>query len=427
MNILMMTNTYAPHVGGVARSVETFSGEFWRLGHRVLVVAPEYDPDVPPVPGIFRVPAIGRFNRSGFPLAMPVSRSLSAAIDAFAPDIVHAHHPFLIGSTALRVAHQFDLPLVFTQHTLHEQTARYVLGSSSRMLQRFVVHLSTSYANLCDEIFAPSGSVAELLRARGVEPPISVVPTGIDPARFRRGSGAGFRAAMDIPPDAFVIGHIGRLTPEKNLEVLTRGVVAFLRRHRRARFLVAGTGCARPVIREILVQHGLADRLHGIDTLGQPLLASAYQAMDVFAFAARNETQGMVLAEAMAAGVPVVAIDGPGVRELVADGVNGRLLPGESAEDFADALDWVLALPAARLDALRQGMAQSLDALSLTATAELALGAYRRLLRPGAVRAARRPGWWQGARRRLETEWDMLRNVAHAAGAALTLEEAPTS
>ena len=105
MNIVMMTNTFTPHTGGVARSVSWFSDALRRLGHRVMVVAPDLgglqDSDDPHV---IRLPSIQKFNGSDFAVRLPIPGLLGSALDAFQPDIVHTHHPFLIGDTALRTA-----------------------------------------------------------------------------------------------------------------------------------------------------------------------------------------------------------------------------------------------------------------------------------------------------------------------------------
>jgi len=126
MNILMMTNTFTPHVGGVARSVQSFANGYRKRGHRVLVVAPEYENMPGKETDVIRVPAIQHFNRSDFSMVLPIPGFLTAAIEKFSPDIVHAQHPFLIGGTAIRVAHTHELPLVFTHHTMYEQYTHYV-------------------------------------------------------------------------------------------------------------------------------------------------------------------------------------------------------------------------------------------------------------------------------------------------------------
>ena len=418
MNILMMTNTFTPHIGGVARSVEAFTDEYRKRGHRVLVVAPEFEN----MPGnevdVIRIPAIQHFNGSDFSVVLSTPGFLAHAIEKFGPDIVHSHHPFLVGGTALRVARTRGLPLVFTHHTMYEQYTHYV-PADSKALKRFVVKLSTSYANLCNQVFAPSESVASALRERGVRSTIDVVPTGVNLERFDRGSGPGFRGAMDIPEDAFVVGHLGRLAPEKNLEFLTKAIVAFLKTEPRAHFLVVGGGPSLMAIKKIFSGERLAHRIHFAGILDHPLLASAYRAMDVFAFASKSETQGMVLTEAMAAGVPVVALDAPGPREVVVDHHNGRLLYSETVEEFSSALEWVASLPSEKIHKLKESSENTAEEFSMERLATKASNIYENLRKNTFVHRHEEYNAWNSALRLIKTEWDVIKVVAGAAGAAL--------
>ena len=164
MNICMMTNTYLPHVGGVARSVSTFAEQYLKRKHRVLVVAPEF-PGPPPPPRaeaiVERVPAIQNFNGSDFSVRLPLAAGLSDRLDEFKADIVHAHHPFLLGETALRVAANKNVPIVFTHHTRYEDYVHY-LPFDSEALTEIAVDLPTRFANLCDGVIAGFGCSAAL-------------------------------------------------------------------------------------------------------------------------------------------------------------------------------------------------------------------------------------------------------------------------
>ena len=160
MRILMITNTYAPHVSGVARSVEAFAREYRRRGHQVLVVCPEFEKAPKHEPDVVRVPAIQRFNGSDFSLVLMTPRWLRTAVEAFAPELIHSHHPFFLGATAVRLARVLELPLVFTHHTMYEHYTHYVPGASEAM-RRFAMHLSTNYANLSDAAFAPKQMTAK--------------------------------------------------------------------------------------------------------------------------------------------------------------------------------------------------------------------------------------------------------------------------
>jgi len=419
MNIVMLTNTFTPHVGGVARSVAAFSDEYRRRGHRVLVVAPEFDNQPADEVDVVRIPAIQHFNGSDFSAVLPVSGLLTETLDVFGPDIVHTHHPYLLGMTALRIARYRELPLVFTHHTLYEQYTHYV-PLDSPAFRRFVIELATRYANLCDQVFAPSESIADLLWERDVEAPIAVVPTGVDLERFAHGDGAGFRAARDIPAGAFVVGHLGRLAPEKNLEFLAGAVARFLKSTPNAHFLLVGEGPSAPVIHAVFEDEGVIERLHHAGILKPPELVNAYHAMDVFAFASRSETQGMVLTEAMAAGVPVVGLDAPGVREVIRDPLNGRLLREETVAAFAAALQWVLALPPEKRQQLRRRALQTAVDFSLPRSADKALDRYEMLREKAFVTRTDQYDQWQRVLDLIKAEWDILMGIAGAAGAAFS-------
>lgn len=437
-----MTNTYAPHVGGVARSVAAFTRSFRARGHRVVVVCPIFEGAPARETDVVRIPALQKFNGSDFSVVLPVPGALNALVRELEPDVIHAHHPFLLGATAHRLARAYRIPMVFTHHTMYERYTHYVPGDSPA-LKRFVVSLSTSFANLCDLVFAPSESVAQEIARRGVTAPVEVVPTGVDTEALGTGDGPAFRAELGIPDDAFVVGHLGRLAPEKNLPFLTRAVARFLAAEPRARFLVVGVGPSADDLAAVLRAGGLTGRLHTAGILQGQSLVNAYHAMDAFAFASLSETQGLVVAEAMAAGVPVVALDAPGVREVVRDGENGRLLPAETGSGagpgagagaaagegsgaeaaFADALAWVAARGPEGAAALRRAALATAARLSLDRTADQALALYERLRGHPHHDTEDQYDTWDATLRMIRAEWEMLKDLAGAAGAALKEEQ----
>ncbi len=339
MNICMFTNTYLPHVGGVARSVSCFEQDLRRLGHRVLVIAPTFhgEPEDEDPARVLRVPAIRNFNGSDFSASIPAPLQIHKRVDEFAPDIIHSHHPYLLGDAAIRAGRSRNLPVIFTHHTRYEEYTHYVL--SSKTMQKFVINLATAYANGCTWVIAPSGSIAELIKERGVTAPVEVIPTGVDCQRFQQGDGGRFRQKAGIAGNVELIGHVGRLAPEKNLDFLAAAVKSYLRQNTRAKFLVVGDGPSAPELKASFARDDLADRLIMAGKKTGDDLVDAYCAMDIFVFSSHSETQGLVVAEAMAAGCPVIALDASGVREVVKDHHNGRLLPAVAGtEEFAKAL-----------------------------------------------------------------------------------------
>jgi glycosyltransferase involved in cell wall biosynthesis len=430
MKICLMTNTYLPHVGGVARSVSTFAQEYLKRRHKVLVVAPEFAGK--PLPQraeaiVERVPAIQNFNGSDFSVRLPIATVLSARLDAFKADLIHAHHPFLLGDTALRVAAAKNVPVIFTHHTRYEDYTHYV-PFDSPAVKEFAAHLSTHFANLCDGVIAPSESIARLIAGRGVKVPIRVVPTGIDVAGFAAGDGARFRRKYRVPADAFVVGHVGRLAPEKNLGYLTEAVAIFLRETPQAWFVVVGGGPSEEEMKTTLAAAGVADRVVFAGKHTGANLHHAYRAMDAFAFASFSETQGMVLAEAMAASVPVVALDASGVREVVRHGKNGFLLSATTpARRFAARLSKLHAQPERRA-ACAQAARVTADRFDRGVCAEQALAFYGEVLqatRPERLATEQTP--WGTLLERLSVEWKLIAEKTQAVVQALSTERVANS
>ena len=420
----MLTKTYSPHVGGVARSVEAFTKEYRKRGHRVMVVAPVFPAMPKDEIDVVRIPAIQNFNGSDFSVVLPLSGLFRDVLDAFQPDIIHSHHPYLLGVTALRVARYRRLPLIFTHHTLYEEYTHYVPGNAPRF-RRFIIEAATRYANLSDQVFAPSESIMSLLLERGVTTPIAVVPTGVDTEHFKHGNRNRFRAVRGIPKTAYVVGHLGRLAPEKNLTFLAEAVASFLQTNSQAHFVVVGTGPSTAEIRKIFQRAGLDARLHIAGILGREQLADALHAMDLFAFASKSETQGMVLTEAMAAGLPVIALDANGVREVVRDYENGRLLERESIDEFVAALHWAAGLPADEFWTLQQSARETAENYSLPHTADKALACYAELRGRLSSNKQDQVERWDRLLDLIEVEWEILKGYGHATDASLGVDDQP--
>jgi glycosyltransferase involved in cell wall biosynthesis len=406
MKIVMFTNTYLPHVGGVARSVSTCEEAFCERGHDVRIVAPQFEGATDSSGRVLRTPAIQKFNGSDFSVQIPVPGLLADYVDDFRPQLLHSHHPFLLGDSALRIAWSRRLPLVFTHHTMYEQYTHYV-PLNSEAIKRFAIQMATEYCNLCTHVIAPSESVARLLVERGVTTPITPIPTGVDIGFFASGDRQRARERYGIRDDALVVGHVGRLAAEKNLEYLAKAVERFLATRPDAVFLLVGSGESADTLRQILERADQARKLVMPGCLTGQELADAYAAMDVFAFSSQSETQGMVLAEAMAAGATAVALDAPGTREIVNER-NGRLLPSDALEEtFALALNDVTRDPQ-RLETLRAAARETAREFSIERCTDRLLGVYEELVRDHAHGRESDPGTWDRLRGRLEIEWNLL-------------------
>jgi glycosyltransferase involved in cell wall biosynthesis len=377
--IAFFTNTYHPFVGGVARSVDLYRTYLKQAGHDVVVYAPEYDEETDDADDVRRLPAIRQFNQTDFSLPLPVSFKPVVDLYREAFDVIHVHHPFLLGEMGMRMARTYRLPLVFTYHTQYEQYTHNVPFDQDTSARTIIKH-SKEFCDLCDLVIAPTSDVRAMLEERGVTSRIAVLPTGIEKAQYDKGDREEGRKLLGLESNASVLLHVGRLSKEKNLPYLLEASLHTLTRCPDARLVIVGDGDAREELEATVEKAGdVGGQVHFTGKLTGMDLINAYAAADLFVFASKSETQGMVLAEAMAAGNPVVALEGNGIRDVLRDNENGRMLPGNtSAEDYGQAVADLLH-DKNKLEAWRKAALETAAQMDMPILTEKLLEEYRTL------------------------------------------------
>jgi len=338
LRVGLFTNNYFPMLGGVPTAVETIRQGLEALGHEVVIVAPQMAGADDDRRRVIRVPAVPAPTYPDFALPLPLGPALARRLRALDLDVFHAHHPFLLGGSARRLARATRRPFVFTYHTLYDRYAHYV-PLPRAMVARWAIRWSTAFADTADLVFAPSDFVARRLQTQGVRRPIEVLPTGIDLDRFRPGDQAEARQALGLDAEDRVLLYVGRLDREKNLEFLLDAVARV--RTPRIRLLLVGRGMLAAALGRAAAARGLGGRIELRGGSPPDGLPTYYRAADAFVFASTTETQGLAVLEAMACGLPVVAVRASGIEEVAAEGVSGLLVP-EDATAFAAAVTQVL-------------------------------------------------------------------------------------
>jgi len=330
VRVALFTNNYLPFCGGVTTSVETLRRGLEVRGHDVWVFAPRFPGAVAGQPRVVRYPSIPAATYPEFSLAVPFWPGMAERIRRLDVDVFHAHHPFLLGPAARRLARRQHRPLIFTYHTRYEKYAHYVPLRRS-LVEAAAVRLSTRFAARADAVLAPSAVIRDELRARGVPTPITVVPTGIDLERFSPGDQIAARRALGLDPRGLVLLYVGRLDREKRVDRVLRAFERVAGTMTRTRLVLVGQGTQADHLRRLTNALALQDRIHFLGVRPHDALAACYRAADLFLFASETETQGLVLAEAAACGVPAVAVDAPGCDEVVRDGETGLLTKADPA------------------------------------------------------------------------------------------------
>jgi len=370
VRVLFISDVYFPRVNGVSTSIRTFRQDLAGCGVDTQLVAPRYDTGGAPgscadaagtlaaEPEVLRV-AAARVPRDPEDRRM-VWRALKRVLDALpgAFDVVHIHTPFIAHYAGVRFARRANIPCVSTYHTFFESYLHHYLPALPRSLSTLLARSFTrSQCAAVQALIAPSEPIRAVLSAYGVATPIHVLPTGVAADRFRSGDGRAFRARSGIAAERPLVTYIGRVAHEKNIGFLIQMFRHVLESVPEALLVIAGEGPAREALRAQVAALGLQRHVHFAGYLARDdELLDCYAAADVFAFASRTETQGLVLLEAMAQGAPVVSTAELGTRSILVPG-SGALVVPEERGAFAMAVVRVLRDTGLRAEMASRGRA----------------------------------------------------------------------
>lgn len=351
LKVAMFTNNYLPFIGGVPISIERLRQGLLALKDQVLIVAPSYRKRRDKEQQVVRTPSLFSFgDNSEFRFANIFSGYVRRQVKRFKPDIIHSHHPFWIGSLGVYMARRLRIPVVYTYHTRLEHYAHFVFLPGS-LFRNIIAHfLVRRFANKCDSVVVPTHSTEEYLRMIGVKTSIYVQPTGIEFERFQQRDEATIRKLREQQKltDEPVFVSVSRLSNEKNIDFMLEALATFKQRSNQPfKFLMIGDGHQRQRLQQKVAELGLADSVRFVGAVPPQEMASWYQLADVFLFASQSETQGMVILEAMAAGLPVVAVRSSGIDDVVVDGVNGFKTPANQ-QSWLTKLEYLLDNPSER-------------------------------------------------------------------------------
>jgi glycosyltransferase involved in cell wall biosynthesis len=328
MRIAVVSECYRPTRNGVVSSIETFRKELTELGCHVKVFAPAFPGYVERDEDVHRFPSFCFSTYVEYPIAIPIAPKAWKALEDFSPHIVHVHSVFWLTRFAGRWAVLRKIPLVVTYHTLVTEYLHYA-PLPKPIARRLVIKLSESFCNMCDLVLVPSPAVIPILRSYGVKTEIVPLPTGINVEEFCNGDGLSIRERFGIPKDAIVLLYVGRIGLEKNIEFLIRATSLVLQRHKNAYLMLVGPGPYLNQAMRMASSLSCSDRIIFAGGHPRERMKDFYASADIFVFASLTETQGLTVMEAMASGLPCVAVDAKGVSYAFEDGVHGFLSPND--------------------------------------------------------------------------------------------------
>lgn len=369
LKIAFVTNNYRPYSGGVVSSIDTFSQELIRQGNEVYIITLDFkNYQQPDYHYVHRLACPIKFMYKQKQLSLPLhaQEQLLQFLQKKQIDIIHSHHPFLLGRAALKAAKRLDCPIVFTHHTLYKEYAHNI--PVPQIISKPIIEkLALNYCKHVDHIIAPSNSTFNYLAANNIKTPISVIPSGINQLFFADKKNKNYAKKLKLLT-------VCRFNKEKNIPFLLN-VIAQLDPNL-IEYTLVGYGPELNNLKQLVN----ALNIHHINFVLSPeknALKDLYHQADVFLFSSQTETQGIVLAEAMASGLPVVALVGPGQNDIIVQNYNGYLIHHKA--EMANAI-LTLAKDRDLLHTLSKNAQETALNYSIQATTTDLIALYRKLL-----------------------------------------------
>ena len=382
MRIAFFTNCYKPLVNGVVTSISSLKEDYERKGHEVYVFAPRVEDYVDQEKNVFRYRSINITSKVNYPLSLPLSFKVKKIINEFNPDIVHVHHPFLLSSAAIMYGKKLGIPKILTLHTQYEQYAYYASPVPERVTQKAIKMIISHLAYKIDCITTPSASMKKLIESYGIKNRIEVIPNAIDLISFREDNElkkTEIKKKYNLKEDDKIILFVGRVASEKSIDKIIKSLAIIKKRDiSKEKLLIVGSGSAMDELKQLARTLKVEEDVIFAGAVSYEEIKHYYKMAYVFTIASTTETFGMVTIEALASGVPVLAVKAPGAVDILTDGLDGLLVDNDT-EKFADALENIIREPELR-ERLSLGALKTSEKYSIDTISERMLNLYREVI-----------------------------------------------
>ena len=382
MRIAFFTNCYKPLVNGVVISISSLKESYERKGHEVYIFAPRVEDYIDQEKNVFRYRSVNITSKVKYPLSLPLSFKVKKVITEFNPDIVHIHHPFLLSSAAIMYGKKLGIPKILTLHTQYEQYAYYASPIPERVTQKAIKMIISNLAYKTDCVTTPSASMKELIEGYGIKNRIEVIPNAIDLISFREDNElkrTEIKKKYHLKEDDKIILFVGRVASEKSIDKIIKSLAIIKKRGiSKEKLLIVGNGSAMDELKQLARTLKVEEDVIFAGAVSYEEIQHYYKMAYVFTIASTTETFGMVTIEALASGVPVLAVKAPGAVDILTDGLDGLLVENDT-EKFADALEKIIRDPELR-EKLSRGALKTSEKYSIDTISERMLNLYREVI-----------------------------------------------
>lgn len=339
LRIGLFTDTYAPQVNGVSVSLQMISEGLMKRGHQVTIFAPNFPGHKDSETNVMRLPSLKYLNNPPLYAAVLGTPRSTWKLTRKHFDVLHAHSPASVGLLAYLTASTKRLPLIYTYHTSITDYTHYVkfIGGTS-LIKQAAGWFSKASTNLGDQVVVPSPKFHRLLLNQKVKQPITVIPNGIDLSMFKTVKNPGaLRNRLGLSPDAQIMLTVGRMDPEKRLEFIVEAFDLLSERVPNVHLVFAGDGSARKSVEAKASATRARDRIHFLGMVNRADLPDIFHDASVFLSASTTEVHPISVIEAIASGLPMVAVQDEAFEGMLEDGMNGYTVPLD-VKKYADTL-----------------------------------------------------------------------------------------
>ena len=330
MRIGMLADIYKPHVSGITNYIALNKTYLEKAGHEVFIFTfgDENYPDTET--NIIRSQGLPLID-TGYYLSL--SYKAEARKLLYSMDVVHVHHPFVSGTLALRYCRPRSIPIIFTNHTRYDLYAQVYMPILPDIVSETIIQTYLPpFCRACDLVIAPSEGLRQVLLHLGVDAPMEVVPNGVDLKPYAKITQRADRRSFGFQPEQVVLAYVGRLGPEKNLPFLLRSFAGAAAAYDSIRLLLIGDGPERDNLHDLVHNLNIDDKVHFTGMVPYEELPGFLASADAFVTASVTEVHPLSVIEAMAAGLPVLGINSPGVSDTIEDRVTGFVAQDDLAE-----------------------------------------------------------------------------------------------
>ncbi len=382
MRIAFFTNCYKPLINGVVTSIVYLKEAYEKKGHQIYIFAPKVEDYIDQEKNIFRYRSINLTNKVKYPIAIPLSFKAKKVITEFNPDLIHIHHPFVLSSVAIMYSKQLGIPKILTIHTQYDQYAYYVAPLPQKLTQEVIKKIVSNLADKTDCIVTPSESMKALIKNYGIKNRIEVIPNAIKLSTFREKNELEclkISKRYNLKEDEKIILFVGRVATEKSIDKIIKAL-GIIKKHgiSKTKLLIVGNGPARDELVHLVQALGVEEEVIFCGEVNYEEIRYYYKIADVFTMASASESFGIVTIEALASGLPVLAVKAPGAMDILTDGFDG-LLTDDNIEHFAKTLEKIIRDPELR-ERLSKGALKTSAKYSINMISERMLNLYREII-----------------------------------------------